>query len=276
MSFTTSLVRHGLKQVNQVVTEDIYLRTGIDVTRPFAIRGQVNDRCNYRCQMCDFWRRDTHLEEMTIGEWQAALASLKEFVGPFTIHFIGGEPFLMKGFVKLLAHCSENLIRAGVITNGYSLAKSAAEVVAARPINVDISVDGPRPEIHDVIRGVPGSLTQISRGINKLREEQERQGVRFPLRIKTTINALNFRFMPEMVDWTVRTGATSIDLSPMHHWTPETRDHLWIRGTEVDDLATIVEAVVAMKKVGAPIETSELRLRRIAVHFRGEKVLPEL
>jgi iron-sulfur cluster protein len=87
---------------------------------------------------------------------------------------------------------------------------------------------------------------------------------------------LNFRCMPEMVDWTVRMGATCIDLSPMLHWTPETREHLWIRGAELEDLATTVEAVVAMKKDGAPIATSDLRLRGIAAHFRGEKVLPEL
>jgi hypothetical protein len=31
---------------------------------------------------------------MTIEEWQAALNSIKDFVGTFSINFSGGEPFI--------------------------------------------------------------------------------------------------------------------------------------------------------------------------------------
>jgi MoaA/NifB/PqqE/SkfB family radical SAM enzyme len=275
--FTASLARLGVKHVSQTFSEKIYIFNQMDFTRPLAIRGSVNERCNYRCQMCDYWRLAHYKEEMTIAEWQAALSSLKAFIGEYAIQFVGGEPFIKKGFVSLLRFCAENRIRAGVISNGSCFTtRVAAETVAARPLNIDISVDGPRPEVHDGIRGMPGSLEQIMRGIDNLLGERVRQKHEFPIRIKSTINALNYRTMPELVDWTIRVGATSIDFEPLRRWTPETDEHLWIRDDAVEELGREIDAVVALKQGGAPIETSEPKLRNFPAHFRGERVAPAL
>jgi radical SAM protein with 4Fe4S-binding SPASM domain len=242
-----------------------------------AIRGLVNERCNYRCQMCNFWRLAHYKDEMTIAEWQSALLSLKAFIGEYAIQFAGGEPFIKKGFVGLLRFCAENRIRVGVITNGSCFTRRvAAETVAARPLNIDISVDGPRPEVHDTIRGVPGSLEQIIRGVDNLLGERRRQGHDFPIRIKSTINSLNFHTMPELVAWTIRVGAASIDFEPLRRWTAETEGHLWVRGAHVEELRRVIDTVVDLKQGGAPIETSESKLRNFPAHFRGERVPPAL
>jgi MoaA/NifB/PqqE/SkfB family radical SAM enzyme len=275
--FATSLAQLGLKHAAHSLGEFLHINTNMYTGRPLVIRASINQRCNYRCQMCDFWRLPVYKDEMSLGEWQAALLSVKAFIGSYAIHFAGGEPFIKKGFVDLLGFCAGNGIRFGVITNGSRFTKQvAAATVAATPLNVDISVDGPCPEVHDTLRGVPGSFSRIVQGLGHLLGERDRQGHDFPIRIKPTVNALNFPSMTRLVEWTVSVGATSIDFEPLRHWTQETREHLWIGSDAIDDLHQAIEDVIAMKRAGAPIETSEAKLRNFVPHFRGEKVAPEL
>ena len=44
----------ALKHVRNSVAEELYLRSGLDVTRPIAIYGIVNEHCNYKCRYCEY------------------------------------------------------------------------------------------------------------------------------------------------------------------------------------------------------------------------------
>ncbi len=269
-----TLVGSAVQHVSHGAGETLYLKTGFDVTKPYSIRGMVNERCNYKCRYCNFWRQAEYSEEMTIPQWQAALLSLKEFIGSYIIQFSGGEPFIKKGFVDLLQFCHREGIDWGVITNGSAFNRQTVKkVAAARPKNIDISVDGATAEIHDVVRGVPGSLSKIAEGIACLREEREQLGLKFPIRIKPTVHLCNFRKLPELVEWTQRVGATAIDFSPVRPWTSEVETHLWLREEpELETLRQTIETLLTMKKNGAPIETSEQKLRSFPDHFLGKQV----
>src|SRR4029077_18553697 len=107
----------ALKHVRNAFAEELYLHTHKDYTRPIVVYGMVNEWCNYKCRYCDYWRLKEYKEEMTIAEWQKALLSLQEFVGPYHIEYSGGEPFIKKGFVDLLEFCSKHGINWGVTTN---------------------------------------------------------------------------------------------------------------------------------------------------------------
>ncbi|WZO98126.1 radical SAM protein [Isosphaeraceae bacterium EP7] len=273
----TTLIRLGAKHAASVLPESLYLATGFDLTKPTTIRGVLNDRCNYKCLHCGCWRLDK-FDEMGIDLWIAAMASLKEFLGRFVVQFIGGEPFVKRGFLDLLESCRSREIDFGLITNGSAFVRSETvrRLVATRPMNVDISVDGPTAEIHDHIRGVPGSLADIERGIGALVEERGRAGVSFPIRIKPTINALNFRAMPDLVRWTTAIGASSVDINVLGGWTEEARTLLWPTPDEVTELRGVVDELLRMKRAGAPIETSEHHLLGMPDHFLRNPVAPEV
>jgi MoaA/NifB/PqqE/SkfB family radical SAM enzyme len=215
---------------------------------------------------------------MSIEQWKVGLASIKEFVGPFTIQFVGGEPFVKRGFLDLLEFCREESIDFGVITNGSAFASGSVvrRLVAARPLKVEISVDGPTPEIHDRLRGIPGSLDRISTGIHTLKETQCGTGIRFPIRIKATLNAVNFRTMTNLVVWATDRGATTIDIEPIREWTDESKGELWPTLADLVDLREVICELIRMKKNGLPIETSERKLLGMIPHFRREKVEPEV
>jgi MoaA/NifB/PqqE/SkfB family radical SAM enzyme len=255
-------------------SERLYLSAGRDITKPRVIRAIINERCNYRCKYCHFWRQDRYRDEMTIEQWQATLHSLKEFIGRYTIQFSGGEPFIKKGFLKLLDFCHHEGINWGAITNGSTLSRGTVErIVAAHPMNLDISVDGTTAEIHDTVRGIPGSLQQITRGIGLLRTSRDRHNLNFPIRIKPTVHRLNFRNLPALVEWAETIGATTIDFSPVRTSPMEFEADLWIRDqAELNDLRQICETLVDLKRTGAAIETSEEKLLSFPDHFE-EKVV---
>jgi MoaA/NifB/PqqE/SkfB family radical SAM enzyme len=126
---------------------------------------------------------------MTLDDWKSALARLKEFVHPLVVQFIGGEPFVWPKFLELIEFCRANDINWGVITNGSAFsAKITKRVAVARPINIDVSVDGATSNIHDRARGIEGSLEKITSGVLRLLGERDKAGQKFPVRIKCTVH----------------------------------------------------------------------------------------
>jgi len=260
------------------IAESIYINTGIDVTHPVTVYGTVNEICNYKCQYCEFWRLPNYRPEMSIAEWQKAILSLKDFVGKFHIQFSGGEPYLKKGFVDLLTFCHDNGVTWGVVTNGSAFLsdKIVKQTVDARPFNINISVDSMRAEIHDNSRGIKGSLERVVAGIGKVAAARKEAGLNFPIVIKPVVHRLNFRYLTEMVPWITEIGGTVINFQPVDRWTPETYKDLWIEDPkDMEDLAKVCEELIAMKRAGAPILSSELFLGAWGKHFREEKAPPE-
>ena len=260
------------KHIRNAGAEETYLRTGYDGTKPVTFYGLVNEHCNVKCRYCEYWRLKHYAKEMSIEEWQAALTSVKDFVGSFSINFSGGEPFIKPGFIDLLAWCNNNDISAGVTTNGSALtARNAAKVVAANPFNINISVDAPNAEVHDYLRGYPGLFKKLSDGIRYLVAERERQGKNFPITVKPTINSKNFRLMPDLVEWAIRKGVSCVSFQPMDRWTQETYDELWIEEPELPEFERVIERLIEMQLGGAPILTPPTILRLFPDSFRGKK-----
>lgn len=271
-----TLSKLAVKHTQNAVAESVYRKTGYDVTKPVTFYGIINEHCNVKCRQCEYWRLKNYKDEMTIEEWKNALLSIKDFVGEFSINFSGGEPFIKKGFIDLLAFCSENGIHSGVTTNGSCMTKENAEkTVAARPFNVNFSVDGPNAELHDYLRGYPGLFAKLSNGIKYLREECEKQNVKFPITIKPTINKLNFRLLPDIVKWAENMGVTTVNFQPVNRWTRETYEELWIEEEDQEEFAEVIERLIEMKKNGSPIMNSDEILRLMVPHFREEKAPAE-
>lgn len=272
----TTLATLGWKHTQNALAEGIYLKTGYDATKPITFYGEINERCNAKCRYCGYWRIKDFATEMTIDEWERGLLSIKDFVGKFSINFSGGEGFIKPGMMELLSWCNRNDISAGITTNGSALTeRNAQKLVAAKPLNVNISVDAPSAELHDYLRGYPGLFEKLSRGIKYIVEERARQRVTFSIIIKPTVNALNFRLMPDLVEWAKAIGADCVYPEPVCLWTPETYDELWIKEAELPEFERVVHRLIEMRRAGAPILTAELLLSLMPDHFRKKKAPPE-
>jgi MoaA/NifB/PqqE/SkfB family radical SAM enzyme len=267
------LSRLGAHHLRNRASEEIYLRTGLDTTVPISIYGEIVERCNYKCRYCDYWRRPSYREEMSIDEWKAALIDLKGFIGHFHIEFSGGEPYVKKGFIDLIRFCGNEGIKWGVTTNGGAFLnqKIVEQTVAARPFNINISIDARDEKLHDYSRGVENSLRDIVAGIGSVAKTRIQHGLTFPIIIKPVVHRLNVRQLPEMVHWVQEIGATAINFQPVEQHTKEVEEELWIGPEDFDAMVAVKEQLIEMKRAGAPILNSEMLLNLWPNHFRREK-----
>jgi MoaA/NifB/PqqE/SkfB family radical SAM enzyme len=269
------LAKLGVKHARNAFAEELYLRTGRDITLPVSIYGEVVERCNYKCRYCDYWRRPNYRDEMSVEQWQAALADLKSFVGEFHIEFSGGEPYVKKGFLDIARFCADNGVHWGVTTNGgaYKNKKIVEQTVAARPFNINISIDSRQPELHNYSRGVDNSLSDILEGLANLVAEKRRQNVDFPVIIKPVVHRLNFRELPDMVYWAREIGGAAVNFQPVEldGYDVDVDKSLWIQEEDHADLRRVLDRLIEMKREGAPILNSEMLLDMMPAHFRREK-----
>jgi MoaA/NifB/PqqE/SkfB family radical SAM enzyme len=272
------LARLGAHHVRNAVAEEIYLRTGRDMTVPVSIYGEVIERCNYKCRYCEYWRFPNYRNEMSIDEWKKALADLKEFIGHYHIEFSGGEPYLKKGFIDLIGFCGELGLKWGVTTNGGAFGndKVVDRTVAAKPFNINISIDSRDAKVHDYSRGIDGSLDDILAGIGNVIRARTRHGADFPIIIKAVVHKLNFRLLPDMIPWVRDIGATAINFQPVEQHTAEAKEEFWIGPDDLEDLIAVKDRLLEMKRAGAPILNSELLLNLWPNHFRREKAPREV
>jgi MoaA/NifB/PqqE/SkfB family radical SAM enzyme len=137
--------------------------------RPREATLAITYRCNARCAMCNIWKVTDH-EELPPEEYLKLPNSLR------TINVTGGEPFLRKDIVELVAaiHKAAPKSRIVVSSNGFLTEKIRKEMVEMRNthprLGIGISVDG-LDSLHDSIRGVPGGFKRAIETVEVLKAE---------------------------------------------------------------------------------------------------------
>jgi radical SAM protein with 4Fe4S-binding SPASM domain len=125
---------------------------------PLAVHFDLTYRCNERCVHCYLDHEDHG--ELTTREVEEILDQLAA-AGTLFLTLSGGELLLRKDFFPLLAHARRLKFDVKIKTNAILL--GAAEAGRIRDLGVrqiQISVYSHRPEVHDAITKVPGSLTR--------------------------------------------------------------------------------------------------------------------
>ena len=123
----------------------------------------ITDRCNLRCKMCDYWKRKSDKNYLTPTQWRQVLNKL----GVTRVHIIGMEPLLYKDFDVLLKSISKPGRTIMLTTNGLLLEKHLS-AIHRYVHNTAVSLDG-LPEVHDSIRGVPGTFNKAFNSLVKLK-----------------------------------------------------------------------------------------------------------
>lgn len=152
----------------------------------------TNFDCNLRCEYCCVRssptapRRELGLARVRQIAREAAQLGVKE------IFVTGGEPFLLEDIGEILAACA-SAAPTTVLTNGMLFAGRRVETLRPLPrdrIVLQISLDSPTPERHDLHRGT-GTWARAREGIKRSREQGFR--VRLAATISTDTEAEEFR-----------------------------------------------------------------------------------
>jgi AdoMet-dependent heme synthase len=141
------------------------LRLGV----PFSVQLDLTYRCNEQCVHC-YLDHDDH-GEMTTVEIKRLLKEMAE-AGVFILTLSGGEIFMRKDFFEILEYARELTFCIKLKTNAVLIRE--AQAVRLRDLGVEsiqISIYSHRPEVHDAITKVPGSLRRSINAIRFLRAQ---------------------------------------------------------------------------------------------------------
>lgn len=238
--------------------------SGKDITLPSIIHVNLTHRCNYKCQFCHFSENEDQSDPLSAADWKRILSDLHSFSPKSVFVFIGGEPFLRRDFLELAEWSADKGLKWSVVTNGYRLIKDADRIAAARPMSIDVSLDGASAEVHDRSRGIPGSFAKVTEGVAALAKVRAATGGRFSIRLKTTVHKFNLHELEELTCLTTKIGADSIDFS-MVRGASLPRVAPWLPDAASQEARRkCAKRLIELKHAGAPIETSVEKLTMLA------------
>ncbi len=161
------------------------LKTHVITALPVVIL-MPHSACNCRCVMCDIWKDNKNLKQLTEHDIADLLGALKKF-GTRQVAMSGGEALLNTNFFKLCELLKQNDIKISLLSTGLSIKKNAEQLVKWVD-EIIVSLDGDEP-LHDAIRNIPGAFRKLKEGVEYIKSI--RPGYRITGR--TVIHRLNFR-----------------------------------------------------------------------------------
>ena len=163
-------------------------RRGLDA--PICLTWEITYGCNLRCVHCLSSSGKRRSDELTTDEAKRLIDEWAE-MKVFYINVGGGEPMSRRDFFELMDYTLGRGIGVKFSTNGTLIDDAAAAWIASRDyLDVQISLDGARPETNDPIRG-EGSYDRARRAMELL----SKHGFRF--KINATVTRHNY---PEIDD----------------------------------------------------------------------------
>ena len=148
---------------------------------PMSALFELTFVCNHACSFC--YNCPTGQKEMTTQEVFDALQKLADF-NILYLTLTGGEPLVRRDFFEIARRARELGFALRIYTNAYLIDEAMARRIheIANPVEMEISIHGARPETHERLTCVPGSLQRVIEAVRHLR----RLGIKVDLKCPIT------------------------------------------------------------------------------------------
>ncbi|HEV7780208.1 MAG TPA: radical SAM protein [Chitinophagaceae bacterium] len=255
------------------------LQTNHIRTLPIVIL-MPHSACNCQCVMCDIWKDNKNLKQLTEKDIEGLLVSLKS-LGTQQVLMSGGEAMLNPNFFRFCELLKQHDIKVSVLSTGLTLKRNAEQILLS--VNdIIVSLDGDEAT-HDRIRNIPQAFKKLKEGVEHIKSIDPD----FPITARTVIHRLNFRQWPAIIEAAKEMGLDQISFLPAdvsshafnreQLWS-EDRQHEIIPGeNELDELRTIMESVITANATANFIAENPEKLRKIHGHyaaFYGQNPFP--
>lgn len=156
----------------------------------------ITNHCNLNCLHCYITAKDKKYQgELTTAEAKELIDDLALMKTPVLL-FSGGEPLARDDIFELASYAQNKGLRIVLSSNGTLITREKASKIREVGLQyVGISIDGLK-ETHDRFRGIPGAFDKALKGLQILRQEGVKTGIRF------TINKYNYKELPDILDLT--------------------------------------------------------------------------
>ena len=132
---------------------------------PLNITLELTRRCNARCDYCNHWKEQKQTEQ-ELADFVRVIDRFR----PFSVTVCGGEPFMRKDALEILAAVKAHpgWRYVSIITNGWFLTDDKAKRLVATGIDqINVSLNFP-DERQDADRKLPGLWKRIADAVPRL------------------------------------------------------------------------------------------------------------
>jgi SynChlorMet cassette radical SAM/SPASM protein ScmF len=211
------LVARGLLYQTETATRPD-VRPGNDGEPPplQSIYFYCTPECNARCYHCYQPTKKVANELRLIQPGQLSADGFAAFlrrarrIGLRHVKITGGEALLRADLPQIINDAHELGLNVSLETNGYLLDEEWADFLTQRDVYVSVSLDGPTAQVHDRLRGHPGSFDRAVRALSLLVSAGSR-----PAAI-TSLSRHNVSYIEQIVEAAAATGCRLIKLNPVN------------------------------------------------------------
>jgi len=175
---------------------------------PFTIAWEVTRACAYACVHCRADAMHTpDPNELNTEEAMHLIDRLAEFGSPILV-FTGGDPMMRRDLHELIAYATHKGLRCSLTPTATALptTERLEKVRDAGIRRIALSLDAPRPEIHDNFRQVKGSWQRTMDILHRA------QAIGVSVQVNTTVAKHNVDILDEMIPFLQEVGAVQWSL----------------------------------------------------------------
>lgn len=222
------------------------LKTDVIRALPIVIL-MPHSACNCQCVMCDIWKDNRNLKQLTEEDIHGLLSTLKKF-GTQQVVMSGGEALLNPKFFRFCEILHRQNIKISLLSTGLTLKKNAQQITEWVD-DIIVSMDG-NEEIHDRIRNIPNAFQKLKEGVQQIRNIEPL----FKITARTVIHKLNFRYWSSIIEAAKETGVDQISFLPADvssqafnreiPWNEQRRHEILLEEYELPYLKNMIERII--------------------------------
>jgi radical SAM protein len=167
---------------------DIHQAAALDYDRqPFLAIWETTQACDLACKHCRASAQPlAHPNQLNTAEATNLIDQVAELQVPLFV-FTGGDPLKRPDIFQLIEHAAAKGVHAALTPSATPLLTREAifRMKESGLARLAVSLDGSMPEIHDAIRGIPGTWERTLEAIHWANEAG------LPIQVHTVVSRLN-------------------------------------------------------------------------------------
>lgn len=207
--------------------------------------------CNCKCVMCDIWKDNKNLRQLTLADVKKLMLSLEKLETQEVV-MSGGEALLNPNFFNLCRILKSRNMKVTLLSTGLLLKKHAEDLIS-NVSEIIVSLDGDE-QTHDAIRNIPGAYNKLKEGVQFIKSISST----YRISGRTVIHQLNFRKWLNIIDSAKEIGLNSISFLPAdisshafnreQLWDANRQGEIMLKPDDLPEMKIIIQRMIGKYK----------------------------
>lgn len=262
------LLKYGINHLKLLLSE----RTGYALCKPTTVYLEITKKCNSQCIMCDAWFKNKDAEDIPIELLKRRIDDLHKWLGRAHIQLGVGEPFMYKKIFEVVEYANQKGMMVGTVSNGLLITdKIAQKVVNKAFFNLNISLDGIKPETHNYTRGIPGAYDRVMDAIDKIMFYKLKYKSNIKIIIKPIIFKYNIDELIHLAEFVHKNRIDAINFQPFVPSNDRCNDFIDV---DIGHFESVIKQLKKLKNDHYKIMNSPRQLDAYVEYFANPSIRP--